>query len=173
MKTLIVFYSFSGNNKVLARYLQQKTGADLQEIVELKRRTGFSILLDVLFKRTPRIAPPNILWSQYDRVFLLAPIWAGRIASPLKAFLQLEKKHIKNYFFISLCGNSGNKKIATELTQLVHQAPTAVLELAVNELLPPEKKNKIRYTSGYRVQTDDLPFFDPALENVVPVSQAV
>jgi flavodoxin len=171
MKTLIVFYSFSGNNKVLARYLQKKIGADLQEIVELKHRTGFTILLDLLFKRTPGIAPPNINWSQYDRVLLLAPIWAGRIASPLKAFLQRERKHIKSYSFISLCGTGGNMKIATELTQLVQQAPAAVLELTANQLLPPERKNKIRYTSGLQVQTQQLPVFDSALEKVVAVSQ--
>jgi flavodoxin len=54
MSTLIVCYSFSGNNRVLARFLQVRLGADLQEIEEVKPRTGFAILLDVLFKRSPK-----------------------------------------------------------------------------------------------------------------------
>jgi hypothetical protein len=173
MKTLIVFYSFSGNNKVLAGYLQKKSGADLQEIVELKHRTGFTILLDILFKRTPKIAPPNISWSQYDQVLFLAPIWAGRIASPLKAFLELAKDHLQQYSFISLCGTDSNKKIAAELTQLVQHPPTSVLELAVKNLLPQDMKNMIRYTSGYQVQAPDLTVFDRALEKVMPVFQPV
>jgi flavodoxin len=54
MKTLIAFYSFSGNNKLLAGYLQKKSGSDLQQMAELKHRTGFTIQLDILFKRTPK-----------------------------------------------------------------------------------------------------------------------
>jgi hypothetical protein len=52
-------------------------------------------------------------------VLFLDPIWAGRIASPLKAFLGLGKNHLQQYSFISLCGTGGNKKIAAGLTQLV------------------------------------------------------
>jgi flavodoxin len=173
MKTLIVYYSFSGNNRVLARYLQTRLGADLQEIEELKSRTGFTILLDVLFKRTPKITRAHISWHHYDQIIFTAPIWAGRIASPMQAFLKLEKYNITQYSFISLCGTGGNKKISSELTKLVQHAPTALLELCVNDLLPPEKKNKIRYTSGYKVQEQDLAVFDRAIDKFVQVFQPV
>lgn len=164
MKTLIVFYSFSSNNKVLARYLQDRLGADLHEIAERKARTGFAILLDVLFRRTPEIVQADLAWPQYEQVVLVAPIWNHRIASPLRSFLRQEKNNIGHYSFISLCGTGCNKKITAELTQLVGHEPEAVLELLVNDLLPPEKKNKIRYTSGYKVAQQDLAFFEPALE---------
>jgi flavodoxin len=173
MKTLIVYYSFSGNNRVLARYLQTKLGADLQKIEELKSRTGFTILLDILFKRTPKIAGSHINWHHYDRIIFTAPIWAGKIASPMQAFLKLEKDNITQYSFISLCGTGGNKKISSALTELVQHAPTAVLELRVNDLIPPEKKNKILYTSGYKVQEQDFAVFDRAIDKFLQVLQPV
>jgi hypothetical protein len=100
-------------------------------------------------------------------VLFLAPIWNHRIASPLRPFLQQEKDHIGQYSFISLCGTGGNHKITAELTQLTGHPPDAVLELLVNDLLPPEKKNKIRYTSGYQVQPSDLTFYEPVLEKFI------
>ena len=168
MKTLVVYYSFSGNNRLLAQHLQKRLNADLQEIAEVKPRTGFTILLDVFFRRTPKIVASRINWPQYSRVILLAPIWAGRIASPLKAFLRLAKQHLPQYCFISLCGTGHNKNLKKELTQLTGQEPEFVLELSVNDLLPPEKKNKIKYTSGYKVQPADLKYFDAALEKQLP-----
>jgi flavodoxin len=173
MSTLIVCYSFSGNNRMLARFLRTRLGADLQEIEEVKPRTGFAILLDILFKRSPQIKKASIRWSQYDQVLFLAPIWNHRIASPLRAFLEQEKEHIGPYGFITLCGTGGNHKITAELTQLVGHPPEAVLELLVNDLLPPEKKNKIRYTSGYKVGQEELAFFEPALEKFLRQALAV
>ncbi|KAA5539962.1 flavodoxin family protein [Adhaeribacter rhizoryzae] len=171
MKNLIVFYSFSGNNRLLAQHLQKMLDADLREIVEPSPRTGFRILLDVLFRRTPKIIAPVIDWQQYNHVFLIAPIWAGRIATPLKAFLRLSKQHLLHYSFISLCGSGHNKKLRKELTQLTGMEPEFILELLVNDLLPPEKKNKIKYTSGYKVQPTDLKFFDAALDKQLPASR--
>jgi len=43
----------------------------------------------------------------------------------------------------------------------------------VNDLLPPEKKNKIRYTSGYKVQAKDLFVFEAALQRFRQVFQPV
>ena len=167
MKTLIVSYSFSGNNRELARHLERRLAADWYEIVERKPRTGWTILLDVLFHRYPAIMPPNIPWAAYGRTILVAPIWNGRIASPLCSFLLLERRHLGSYSFITLCGGGGNKKVAAQLTRLVHHEPEAVLELPVNDLLPAEKKNKLRYTSGYKVGPDDLALFDPALDAII------
>ncbi|GEO07113.1 flavodoxin [Adhaeribacter aerolatus] len=171
MKTLIVYYSFSGNNRLLAQHLQKKLSTDLQEIAEQKSRNGFSILLDVLFRRTPKILEPAITWPQYSQLIFLAPIWAGRIASPLKAFIRLTKQHLPQYSFITLCGTGHNKNLRKELTQLTGKEPEFILELMVNDLLPPEKKNKIKYTSGYKVQPADLEYFDTSLDKHLPASQ--
>ena len=55
MKTLIAYYSFTHNNEVLAKDLQKKLNCDIHKIEEPGKRTGFTILLDLIFNRNPEI----------------------------------------------------------------------------------------------------------------------
>lgn len=164
MKTLIAYFSFSGNNEILAKDLQNRTGGDLYQIREQRKRSEMSIFLDILFKRVPKIEEPGIPISQYDHVILVAPVWAGRIANPVKSFLKLEKDHLRDYSFISLCGSGGNKHLIEELTSLSGKKPASIMELPVNDLLPVMKKDKIKYTSGYRITPQDLNNFRSSIE---------
>ena len=54
MKTLVISYSFTGNNGKLANKLAQSIYADYSVLKENNRRTIFTILLDVIFNRTPK-----------------------------------------------------------------------------------------------------------------------
>ena len=152
----MVFFSFTGNNRLLAKEIQTLSGCDIYEIEELTKRSGIRILFDILFRRNPGIKRTIIQLSQYDHIILSAPIWAGRIANPLKTFLNLEKNNIREYSFITLCGAGGNKHLVEELTKLCGKKPVALMELTVNSLLPAEKRDKIKYTSGYKIQLQDL-----------------
>lgn len=153
MKPLIIYYSFSGNNEFLAQELQKRLDCDIQKIVELKKRTGFTILLDVMLKRTPKIKRSDVDLKQYNHFILIAPIWDGRIATPLRAFIELEKDNFQDYSFITVCtGPEGqDQKIMDELFQLVQRKPRTVMQLKINDLLRPERKNKIRYATPYRI----------------------
>ena len=164
MKTLIVYFSFSGNNELLAKELRNTLNCDLYPVRELKKRAGISIFLDILFKRTPAIKKPDINLADYDHMILVSPVWAGRIANPLKSFIKLKKEQIADYSFISLCGAGGNKDLEAELRRLTGKKPIAVCELAVRDLLPVEKKDKVKYTSGYKVQLQDLKPFKKAID---------
>lgn len=55
MKTLIVYFSFSGNNELLAKDVAKDLEADLLQITEPKKRGIFRIMLDMLFNRFPKI----------------------------------------------------------------------------------------------------------------------
>jgi len=154
MKTLIVYYSFSGNNELLAKKLQALLNCQIVKISEPKRRTGLTIMLDLLFKRNPKIGPVNLLVSEYDHLIFIAPIWAGRIATPLKVFIKSLDKNITNYSFISLCGGSDNRKVLSELVYLTGKKPLKLLEVTVNDLLP--AGTAIKQTSFYKVKEEDL-----------------
>lgn len=162
MKTLIVYFSFSGNNEMLALELGKMLNCDVVKIKEVKKRIGFSIFLDVLFNRTPRIKDHGKNIDEYDHIIFVAPIWASKIASPLKSFLLLEKNNIQRYSFISVCAGSRDQKtkIESELLRLVGKRPVITTELWINDLLPEEKKNKIKYVTSYRLKAGDLSFFD-------------
>src|SRR5690242_18711852 len=103
MKTLIVSYSFSGNNDLLTTHLQQRLSADLFRLSEWNKRTRLTIFLDILFNRTPEIKEFYHAKDVYEHHILIGPVWGGRIASPLKTFLLKERSKIGRYSFVSVC----------------------------------------------------------------------
>lgn len=158
MKPLIVYYSHSGNNKKLALELQERMTCDLYEIKEQKKRKDLSILFDVLMKRNSRLAPLDIDISNYGPIILLAPVWAGKIAAPMRTFIKLQKDKLTDYSFITLCsGAAGQReKIVAELSALTPQKPAAVSELWINNLLPEEQRNKIKYTNNFQLEKQHM-----------------
>ena len=171
MKTLIVYYSFTQNNEKLAKYLHKLLNCDIVEIETVMRRSRWSILLDLIFHRRPAIKAVPYYLRDYDRVIFIAPIWAGRIAMPFKTFLANEKSNIKRYSFVTVCGGApGQKeKIEKELASVVNIMPENVIELWINNLLPPDKKDTIRYTSGYRIEMKEFFKFEKVLQPVISI----
>lgn len=172
MKPLIVYYSHSGNNEKLALELRDRMNCDMYEIKEKKKRKNLSILFDVLTKRNSRLAPLDFDVSGYGPVILLAPIWAGKIAAPMRTFIKMEKDKLTDYSFITLCsGAAGQReKIAAELAALTTQKPAAVAELWVNNLLPEEQRNKIKYATNFRVEKQHMQQFDEEITFFIEMS---
>jgi len=169
MKTLIVYYSFTQNNEKLAQHLRGLLNCDIVKIETVKRRTGSSIMFDLIFNRKPAIKPVPYHLPDYGQVIFLAPIWAGKIAMPLKTFLVHEKANITRYSFVSLCGGRpGQKdKIEQELKSILNIAPDNVIELWINDLLPSDKKDTIKFTSGYRIAPDEFKHFEEDLGPII------
>src|ERR1041385_4208303 len=125
MKTAIIYYSYSGNNESLAKELRLRFGSDIIKIQEQKKRTGFTIMLDLAFGRDTKVLKPKIFLGDYDTVIFISPIWDAKIATPLKSFIKMEREHIRNYAFITLCGGreGQRQKITQQLEQLVGKKP--------------------------------------------------
>jgi flavodoxin len=136
MKKLIAYYSFSENNKKLAEFLLKELNCDLVRIETVKKRSGLSILLDLIFKRKPEVKQVPYYLRDYDHIIFIAPIWASKIAMPLTSFMKAEKSNVKSYSFITVCGGRpGQKeKITKELVATIGKAPLSVVELWTNNL---------------------------------------
>jgi len=108
---LIVFYTWSGNTKKIARTIQGMTGGELLEILPVnpypKRygpcaeqakgeiRSGFQ----------PEIQEIPRDLSDYDRIFFGSPIWWGTMAPPLAAFLS--RSDLSGKRIIPFCTHGG------------------------------------------------------------------
>lgn len=169
MKSIIVYYSNTHNNELLAYDLQKRLSCDLLKIEETGKRTGLTILLDLLFNRKPKLKDHRVSLESYSDFIFVAPIWASKIASPLRSFLLNEKQHIKSYSFISLCGGIEGQvdKIRKELKTILQHDPTLVTELWIDDLLTADKKNTVKYTSSYRVLPADLEKFKAKIDEFV------
>ena len=96
MKTLIVYYSLEGNTKWAAETLAEKLGADTLRLVPVAAYPdkGFKKFLfggkSAVMKETPELEPYEVDITQYGRVVLATPVWAGTLAPPLRTFIQKE-----------------------------------------------------------------------------------
>ncbi len=167
MKPLIVFYSNSGNNTALAYQLEKRLNCDIEEIVPKRKRMGFAILLDIVFNRVPAIKPLRADLREYDMVILVAPVWNARMASPMRTFVKENGSVIEACSFISLCGgrDGQRQKMVDQLTELLHDEPIAVEELALRDLFKDGRHDDVRNVSTYRVTENDLKFFGDAIDN--------
>lgn len=81
MKTLVIFYSFSGRTKKEAEKIAAAENADLCEVREVKKRniiTAFIPGCPKAIKRTaPAVQPFGVKPGDYDRILIGAPVWAG------------------------------------------------------------------------------------------------
>lgn len=167
MKHVVIYYSQTGNNKQLARDLQKRLDCDCVEVREKRRRTRLTTLLDILLDRKPLVSWPGCDFTAYSKAVLVAPIWAGRIATPLASFIAREKDNLPDFAFISLCAGLRGQpcQIAHELMHLTGRTPELVEQLNVNDLLPPEHRNKVRYASAYRASACELLMYESEIEH--------
>jgi len=165
MKTAIICYSYTQNNLLLAGDIVTKTGGTLIPIEELNERTRFTISLDIFFNRVPRIKEYLHLDDRFDHYILISPIWGGKIASPLRAFLQNERSKVKSYSFISICGGGKDQTpaIEKELTSLLGRKPVTVAQLSLIELCNDHPADLV----NYHIDKDDLEYFQDQIHTFV------
>lgn len=173
MKTLVVYYSLSSNNELLAKEIARRLSCDILKIEEVNRRTKFTILFDKVFSRIPKLKSYDIDLSEYRDFIFISPIWAGAVASPLKAFLMREQQHINHYSFISVCGGreGQREKIVEELMNLTHQDPEKVTELWITDLIPSEKREDIEFITRFKFSEDAIASFESKIEDFLLVHE--
>lgn len=115
MKTLILFYSYTGNGKKFAEELSKKTGADIEEIKTEKRPgTIAAYVAGSLSARRHKSAKIQTIQSEpanYDKFILVAPIWAGFPAPAFNSVITLlPKDKTVEVYMISASGKSEKEK---------------------------------------------------------------
>lgn len=173
MKTLIVYYSFSQNNEKLANRLRLQLECSIARIETKKRRTGLSIFLDILFKRKPVVKPLAVDLRNYEHLVLIAPIWAGKIATPLKSFIIDQQKHIRSYAFITLCGGGSatqRDNVGQELFGLLGTPPAIVTELWMADVA---KETQAKSVTGLKIEEQQLDRFENKIDEFVKLIDAL
>lgn len=159
MAVSIVCYSNTGNNQILAEYIAERLQCGIVRISETRPRGWLKTLLDIAFGRSPAIEPVRTVFEAYRHVILIGPVWASRLANPLRTFLAQYREHIGEYSFITLCGYARpeqRERLTQELTRRVGHAPRAVCELPVANLLPRRQRSDVRVVTPYRISDDDM-----------------
>ena len=93
MKALVLFYSYGGNTRRIAKLVQQETGADLCEIETVTPYTGsYNAVVDQGQREVnsgfePELKPISADLSQYDTIILGTPVWWYTFAPAMRTLL--------------------------------------------------------------------------------------
>lgn len=115
MKTLIVYYSLEGNTRWAAEKIAARLGADTLRLVPKAAYPdkGFKKFLfggkSAVMKETPELEPYEVDITQYERLVLATPVWAGTLAPPLRTFIRREDLTGKQFALVasSMGGSPG------------------------------------------------------------------
>ena len=92
MKTLIVYYSYTGNTKRIAEAFAESEGADIAEVKDVKRpwklKAYTAGIVAVMRGKLWPIQLPDIDFSEYERLVLFSPVWANNPPPSVAALLE-------------------------------------------------------------------------------------
>jgi hypothetical protein len=136
MSDLVVFYSLSGRSRQVAEWLAAALKADIDEIVEVaprdfEARGIVRSLIDSYLHRRPAIRPMGKPVAAYDRVILVTPTWAARLAGPARTWLHEEGARAKTLGLVLQSGaGAAYPKVLSEFAATVGRPPEPLLTVS-------------------------------------------
>ncbi len=92
MKTLVVYYSRTGNTKFIAETVAAELGADIEAVVDLKNRLGRLNYLpagrDALSGKATEIAQTKKAPTDYELIVIGQPVWAGNPTPAIRTYIR-------------------------------------------------------------------------------------
>jgi flavodoxin len=120
LKSLVVYYSRTGNTRFVAETIAAEIGADVEEVIDLKKRSGAFGFLSGGFAarlgKQTKIAPTTKSPVGYDLIIAGTPVWAGRPSPAITTYLKkndLSGKKVAVFFA------QGGKKPQVQTTEQI------------------------------------------------------
>jgi flavodoxin len=131
-RILVAYYTRTGTTQQLARWIAAAVDADLERVVDLRKRTGalgfVRSLWEAGMQRIVPIEPPVRDPTQYDLVVIGTPIWADSVASPVRSYLEAHRNELRTVAFFCACRNSnGDRRVFGQMAELCGVRPVATL----------------------------------------------
>lgn len=116
MKSLVIFYSVSGQTKYVADLIKDDLNCDEFEI-ETEEKIEPALISryykgtkSMFSKNLPKLKPYNIDIKDYDNIIIGFPNWASMFPPAVKAFIKENDFKDKNiYLFTTYVARGGNK----------------------------------------------------------------
>ena len=146
-KMLIVYYSWSGNTRGVAKEIQKQTGADIFEIeLEVPYSTNYDTVLeqaqhDQSIQARPIIKNKIDNIAQYDTIFIGYPNWWASIPMPIASFL--DDYDLSGKTIMPFCSHGGGK-FGQSLTAIAKAEPNAIMKNGLS----------IHYSGGNSLSAD-------------------
>jgi flavodoxin len=137
-RTLVTYFSRTGRTRRIALEIAHALNAESEQIEESRSRLGF-----IGYWRSGReayreiaapIAPCAHDPSSYELVVLGTPIWAGRMSSPLRAYVNAHAGSFRRVAFFCTHGGTSAARVFDAIAALCGARPVATLAVTEREI---------------------------------------
>ncbi|KZX14980.1 flavodoxin [Methanobrevibacter cuticularis] len=132
MKTIIIYYSESGNTEIVAKILSNNLNTELIKIKDLKPRKGFSgrifSSIDAFREIKTEINPPKIDLSDYGLIYFGTPTWAGNPTPAIITMIDKCDLQGKDIVLFATMKRSGGKSTIKRMQEKVEARGARVVE---------------------------------------------
>lgn len=142
MRSLVVYYTRTGNAKFVAETIAAELGSDIEEIVDLKKRAGtlgwITAGKDATQEKETQIGSVTYVPQDYELIVIGTPIWAWKPTPAIRTYLSkndLSEKKVALFFTMD-----SNLKGAVEKTKALIPNAVFVGDIAISKAL--EKKDE-------------------------------
>ena len=148
MKSLVVYYSRTGKTRFVAEKIASELQADIEEVVDLKSRSGrFGFLkagYDATRGNETEIGETQKSPSDFDLIVVGTPVWNSRPASAISTYLK--RNDFAGKKVAVFCTNEGmGKEKALDRTKALISNANIVGEIVFSKVLENQEddENKI------------------------------
>ena len=144
MKSLVVYYSMSGNCEMVANWIAERIGSDVLKIEPEKAYPDKGVRKFIwggksaVMGETPKLKPYSFDAEKYDHIIIGFPVWASNVAPPIRTFVKEHSNELKKCKISAFACQSGSgaKKALSKLKEMLS------IEKLVAEtiLIDPKKK---------------------------------
>ena len=147
MKILVAYYSRTNVTKKVGDEIAKSLNADVEEItskVNYNGKIGFARAgKHALSEKIIDLGDLKYNPSDYDLVYLGAPVWAGKSANPLLSYIKQNEGKFNEVRFFATAKSDDFDKIFDQLADYVGKKPQKTLALKSKEVNKDEFKDKL------------------------------
>jgi flavodoxin len=147
MKILVVFYSRSGNTKKIAESISESLDCDIEEIVDTEKRGGIIGYIKSGYEasrgKLSKIEDTKNDVAQYDLVIIGTPVWAGKMAVPVRTYITQNHAKFNNMAFFSTAGGTNFDGTFSDMKEVSGTSPIAEIGIRTKEVQDGSYKTKV------------------------------
>jgi len=145
MKSLVAYYSRTGNTKTVAEAVANSLNADVEPISSDTERKGMGrLVMQALFKVQARIGQTTKDPSLYDVVVVGTPVWAHTLSSPVRTYLAKNKSKFKSVAFFCTYGGSGSERALKNMESFCGKTAVGTLAVVEKDVKSGEYMEKVK-----------------------------
>jgi len=137
-KCLVAYYSRTGTTRQVAEAIAKELHADLEEIVDMKKRSGAMGFViggkDAKLKKLTEIGRPRSDPAQYALVVIGTPVWAGTMCPAIRTYITRFKDKLPEVAFLLTSGGTSIDRTFAQMAELCGKEPLGRLGLTAKQV---------------------------------------